>query len=350
MENIKKETKVSSPSSNSMQHKQIKVNNWRILELDSILQSGKSYTAKELSMLVGSHGSDGKPEFSPRTIQRDLEYMRDTLNAPIESDWRGYRYSEKNFFIKSIPLTEGEAFSISVINPLLEQYRNTPIENYLRQVFKKITECMPEKISVDTSFLNPRITFIPDRGEMIDGSFFKTVFDALKSCRTISFEYRPLQKKSFMLREIDPYHVVCQRGNWYVIGLCHDKGDIRIFSLGRMKNLKMTEKIFRIPPDFKPTDYFDAEMGVWFNKTEPFEVELLFDKEIGTYAANRIWHSEQVVEERDDGSVYVRFKTTQKQEVLRWILGQGHTVRVLSPRELVDEVKGEVERIRGMYV
>ncbi|MEE3313678.1 MAG: WYL domain-containing protein [Treponema sp.] len=134
-----------------------------------------------------------------------------------------------------------------------------------------------------------------------------------------------------------------------MIGLCHDKSDVRIFSLGRMKNLKMTEKTFHMPEDFKPCDYFDAEMGVWFNKTEPFEVELLFDKEIGTYAANRIWHSEQIVEERDDGSVYVRFKTTQKQEVLRWILGQGHTVKVLSPKELQKDVKAEIDRMREMY-
>lgn len=31
--------------------------------------------------------------------------MLDTLHAPIESDYRGYRYTEPNFFIKSIPLT-----------------------------------------------------------------------------------------------------------------------------------------------------------------------------------------------------------------------------------------------------
>ena len=151
--------------------KQIKLNSWRILEIDSYLQTGKAYTAAQLAKLVGSH-DDKKNEYSPRTIQRDLEYMLDTLGAPIESDYRGYRYTEPNFFIKSIPLTEGEAFSVAVLNPLLEQYRNTPLENQLRSVFKKITECLPERISVDTSFLNPKITFIPDRTESIDPSFF----------------------------------------------------------------------------------------------------------------------------------------------------------------------------------
>ena len=90
-------------------------------------------------------------------------------------------------------------------------------------------------------------------------------------------------------------------------------------------------------------------MGVWLSDKTPLTIELLVDKEIGTYALNRIWHSEQVVEKREDGSVYVKFETTQKKEVLRWVLGQGHTVKVLAPQELVDEVKGELEATRKMY-
>ena len=57
-------------------------------------------------------------------------------------------------------------------------------------------------------------------------------------------------------------------------------------------------------------------MGVWLSDKTPLEVELLVDKEIGTYALNRIWHSEQTVEERDDGSIYVKFQTTKGPEAI----------------------------------
>lgn len=40
----------------------------------------------------------------------------------------------------------------------------------------------------------------------------------LRQKRTIRFDYEPLQKTTYMQREIDPYHVVYQRGNWYVAG------------------------------------------------------------------------------------------------------------------------------------
>ena len=143
-----------------------------------------------------------------------------------------------------------------------------------------------------------------------------------------------------MERTIDPYHIVCQRGNWYVMGECHERDDIRIFSFSRMKSIKILKQKFKIPENFKPSDYFDTELGVWLSDKTPLTVELLVDKEIGTYALNRTWHSEQIVEERKDGSVYVKFQTTQK---------QGHTVKVLGPKELVDEVKEELESTRKMY-
>ena len=324
-----------------MSESQRKLSAWRIIKIDEILQDGRWHTLSEIS---------GKLEWKGiRTLQRDIEYMQDFFHAPIESSNKGFRYTEQNFFIKSIPLSEGEAFSLAALNPLLEQYRNTPLEEQLRAVFKKIVDCLPDRVTMETSFLNEKVTFIPDKTESIEAELFQKVFDALKTCRTLTFDYRPLQKSTYMERTIDPYHAVCQKGNWYVIGFCHDKSDVRIFSLGRMKNVHIQNKKFAYPKDFKASDYFDAEMGVWLSDKTPMTVELLVSAEIGTYAMQRLWHSEQVVEERSDGSVYVKFVTTQKKEVLRWVLGQGSTVKVLAPKALADEVRAECVKVCGMY-
>jgi predicted DNA-binding transcriptional regulator YafY len=78
-------------------------------------------------------------------------------------------------------------------------------------------------------------------------------------------------------------------------------------------------------------------------------VELLIAGEIGTYALERQWHDTQKVEQREDGSVYVKFTTTQMPEVLRWVLGQGHTVKALNPPELIEMIKTETEKVRDIY-
>jgi len=123
-----------------------------------------------------------------------------------------------------------------------------------------------------------------------------------------------------------------------------------MFSFARIRGAALTGEGFEVPGDFDPQAWFDREMGVWVpgRGEKPLVVELLFDKVVGTFARDREWHSGQVVEERADG-VYVKFETNQTPEVLRFVLGQGHTVKVLGPPELVDMARGEIERMRRIY-
>jgi predicted DNA-binding transcriptional regulator YafY len=319
-----------------------KVRTNRLLFIDERIRSGTYPNASTLAK---------KAEVAPRTILRDIDYLRLFYNAPIayNASHRGYYYTEPNFFVKSVLLTEGELFSIAIFDRLLEQYRHTPLEGNLREIFRKIVQSLPQKITVDSQFLTNRVSFIPDHEGIIDMKVFEVIFTALRTTATVSFEYRSLQKTVYTKRLMDPYHAICQRGNWYVIGYCHDRQEPRMFALSRIKNARTIDKTFRIPASFDPNEYFDKEMGVWASSRKPYTVEFVVDSEIGTYALDRQWHETQEVKENKDGSVRVKFTTTQIPEVLRWVLGQGHTVKVLKPPELVEMVKDEMEKVRGMY-
>ena len=122
-----------------------------------------------------------------------------------------------------------------------------------------------------------------------------------------------------------------------------------MFAFSRIRKAALTKETFGIPTDFNPEEYFDKEVGVWASSRMPYTVELQIDKEIGTYALDRRWHSTQEIKQNEDGSVYLKYTTNQLPEVFRWVLGQGHTVKALNPPELVDMVKAEIEKVRGMY-
>ena len=319
-----------------------KVKTNRLLLIDKAIRAGKYPNANTLAALA---------EVNSRTIQRDIEYMRDMYGAPLEYDptRRGYYYTEDNFFMKGVPLTEGELFSIALFDQLLEQYRNTPLEKALRDIFSKIIQCLPDKVSVDTGFLNSQVTFIPDIAGNIDLKVFETIFRALQKKQTVSFEYRSLEQSAYTMRKADPYHAICQRGNWYFIAYCHERREPRMFAFSRIRNVSLVKNNYTIPANFNPHVFFDKEIGVWASSRTAQTIKLRFEKEIGAYALDRRWHSTQAVKENKDGSVNVTFTTTQIPEVLRWVLGQGHTVKVLGPAGLVDMVKDEVEKVRGMY-
>ena len=319
-----------------------KVQNRRLIYIDNEIRNGKYPNKKNLAKHF---------EVSTRTIQRDIDFMRLEYLLPIEFDYHknGFYYTEDNTYLKVFALTEGELFSLALFDQLLEQYKNTPLENNLKNIFSKIINNLPENVTVDSAFFGNQTTFIPDQMGVIDPKNFETIFSALKNRHVLQYEYRPLQKTTWMTRRLNPLHAVCQKGNWYIIGWCHTKQNIRIFNFSRMKNTFETTETFEIPTDFSPDKYFDKEIGVWISARQKYTVELLISAEIGTFALERSWNKNQKIEQREDGSVWVSFETTQLPEIKRWVLGQGKTVKVLNPPELIEQIKNEIKEVAKFY-
>jgi predicted DNA-binding transcriptional regulator YafY len=247
-------------------------------------------------------------------------------------------------------LTEGELFSIALFDQLLEQYRNTPLESDLRAIFKKIVSSLPDNVTVDAGFISSSTSFIPEHAPKIDTKVFQKVFTALKTRHTLTFGYTHLDVTDYAIRTVDPYHAICHRATWYLLGYCHNRKMPRMYSFARISNPKITKQTFIVPSDFNPGIYFDKQMGVHASEQTPYTFELLVDKAISTYALQRIWHSTQDVKQNDDGSVYIKFTTTQLDEVFRWTLAQGSQVKVLNPPRLVTKIKTEIEKMGKMYV
>lgn len=319
-----------------------KVKSLRLLEIDRMIREGGYPNAPQL---------EKKFEVSRSTIMRDLEFLRERYNAPLEydADKNGYYYTDPTFFIKSVMLSEGELFTVSTIIPLLEQYKNTPLEASFKSIFQKITDMLPEEVSVNSSFASGGIQFISDPLPNIEAGVFNTVFKAVKLRVSMDFQYCSLGQQEYTPRRLNPYQVICQKGNWYVIGYCHKAEAVRIYSLSRMKKLSCTKKTFTVPADFDIRNHVDPNFGVWNNPTKPVKVELLFSKEISTYILERSWHEGQKMKQYKDGSVYLSFKSNQMQESLFWILHFGSAVKVLNPPELVEKVKKEAKKILKQY-
>lgn len=304
----------------------------RLMQIDHRIRNGEFPSVEEFQ---NEHG------VSRRTILRDIEFLRDRYNAPLEYDRekKGYYYSDPTFLIQNVFLTEGELFTVSTLFPLMEQFKNTPLENSFRSIMLKISEMLPEQVSVDSSFFNSDVSYISDPLPCIDESVFNSIFKAIKIKQTIQFDYKSSGKLDFDKKEIDCYKVVCQKGNWYVLGHSHKKAEIRIYALSRIHNIQFLDKYFTIPEDFDINKYVDLSFGIWNNKEPAIEYELLFSKEVSTYIMEREWHSNQIIEQKNDGSVLLKFSSNQKQQVLSWILGFGNVVKVLNPPELVKAVK-----------
>lgn len=153
-----------------------------------------------------------KLEVSRRTIIRDLEFLQDQYNAPIEYDsfHKRYYFTDKTFFVKRGMLSEAELLTVATMLPLMDQYKNTPLENAFKSVFEKLYDMLPTEIKVDSSFIND-VQFISDPLPKIDVEIFNGIFTSIRNKKTVQFGYRSIENTEWVPREFDPYKVICQK-------------------------------------------------------------------------------------------------------------------------------------------
>jgi proteasome accessory factor B len=88
-------------------------------------------------------------EVSRKTIVRDIAFMRDRLDLPIEYDplIQAYRYTQPVTAFPTINVTEGELLALLVAQRALEQYRGTPFHRQLEIAFEKLAGGLRDRIS-----------------------------------------------------------------------------------------------------------------------------------------------------------------------------------------------------------
>ena len=87
-------------------------------------------------------------EVTPKTIQRDITFMRDRLQLPLEYDdqTHGYRYSAD---VSAFPVFEvgaEELAGLFLARQALESIKGTQLEETMRDVFVRLTRAMEGKV------------------------------------------------------------------------------------------------------------------------------------------------------------------------------------------------------------
>lgn len=310
----------------------------RLVELDQQIRAGKY---PNCLTFAGEWGA------SQKTILRDIDFLRDQMGAPIEYDkaHKGYRYSNKNWFLPAMSLSEGALFDLLVASRALEQYQGTPVAKELKAVFDRISELMPEKISIRPELAFTRFTFTAPPSKPVDQRIWVTIVRGLQSQRQVKIAYQSVDAPQPKERTLAPYHIANLQGEWYVFGPASDHEKIRQYSMARISEAKLTDTQFEMATDFDPCKLLKHTFARFVIADKPQTVRVLFDKELAPWVLERQWHPSQRVKRRKDKSVELSFDVAGLFEVERWVLSWGRHAQVLAPAELAERVQ---EEARGM--
>ncbi len=288
-------------------------------------------------------------EVSRRTVERDLEAMRDELGAPLVYDRRsgGYYYSAPSFQLPLVNLTESEAAMLVTAAKLIEAYSGTPYRPVIERALRKLESLAAP---APAAGLEPPISFHlePLRGdETRVQEHFAVLGRARALGRTVEMEYYSASSDRATTRRIDPYELHRFSGAWYVVGWCHTRKQIRTFALDRIFSLRETTDCFVPPADFSVARHYGDAMGL--EHGEPVAVELWFDAYQARWIRERVWHSSQQLREGPDGCLWMSLRVGSLQQVKRWVLSMGSHARVLAPPELRLAVARELREATQAY-
>jgi predicted DNA-binding transcriptional regulator YafY len=288
-------------------------------------------------------------EVSAKTIQRDIDFMRDRLGLPIDYHPQefGFYYTEAVTGFPSIEVSEGEITALLVAQKALAQYKGTPFERPLHSAFRKLTDGLKDRLSFSWTDLEDVISFRSAGASVSDLELFEIVSKSVLRSVELEFEYRKLKSSGYERRHVRPYHLGCLENQWYLFGEDLDRGQLRTFALPRMRKVALTTKRFRRPADFSIAQVLSGSFGV-HSAGKKQRIRLQFDAFAARLVAERKWHESQRIRPLTDGSIILQLELGGLEEIERWVLSWGAHVEVLEParlREMIRDIAGSIAKL-----
>lgn len=288
-------------------------------------------------------------QVNAKTIQRDIDYMRLMLGAPIAYDQkqRGFHYEGDWRFLPSMFLDEREAKALMATKKVLSQYVGTPYYQEIGRALDKVLQYLPDTLPEGGFF--DVYSFARPSSEQPESSIFTTLEDAISQHLKVHITYDALTTGEQSKRIVRPYRLHYADDTWYLIGHCELRDEARAFVLRRMRKVKLLEnQPFTPDPGFNPDAYLDR-MFRFISGGHDKSIRIRFSPRQSAWIRERRWHQSQQIEENSDGSIDLVLNVSALDAVRSWVMQYGGDAEVIEPEELRSMVLREAATIVGMY-
>lgn len=295
----------------------------RLVGIIMILLQQNKVTAPELAKRF---------EVSVRTISRDIESLCQAgIPLVTTQGYGGGIFIAEGYKVDKSLFTEEELQTLFTGLGGLDSVSDT-----------SHTAAFLEKLSSREKQIQLEDTTIIDLASYYKGSLSQKIAlikRAITEKQVISFQY--YSQKGESRRRVEPYRLAFKWSCWYVLGYCLDRRDFRLFKLNRLWDLKQEKGGFEgreIPEeelDFEK--YFKAgtiHLKAVFAESEKYRL-------IECYSLKCFRVTEEGLLFEHDFANY--------EYMLEWIQSFGDRVRVLEPKELIEDCKRQAKGVLQMY-
>jgi predicted DNA-binding transcriptional regulator YafY len=317
------------------------IRQWSILR---DLEASRRLTIDDLAARTG---------VTTRTIRRDLEALQ-TSGFPLFDeliDGKRYWTLEAKAFrrLDDTGFTLAELSALYFSRTLVECLAATPFQQDVVSAFDKLAAALTPGMR---QFLDRLPLVIQSKGtapraasDKAEREYIARLLDATLNHRQTRMKYFSMSSSREKEYLIEPYRLVYSPGGMYLQAFVPEYGEIRTFSVDRIRGISLMEE------RFKPSEALDAAFAhsIGVNEGTPEQVEIAFEAHIAPYVRERRWHASQRHVDRKDGGVVLSLDVCNDWALRSWILSFGPLARVLKPAALASQIKDEIVRASERY-
>ena len=314
--------------------------------LDKCFRSPMLYQIQDL---IDACEKELQMSISRRTIYNDIDFMksRDGWDAPIDTikdgNRRYYHYTDPDFSIDKMPLSEAQLKQIQGAVNLLNSFEGLP-------QFKGLEDSLA-KIGLTAMNTEAKPCFGLDHNNYVGGLEHLTpLFNAIQYNTVLKIKYEPFDEDVMDL-VFHPQYLKQYNNRWYILGMEKDHPDqIWNLALDRIQSIETTKDYPYIPLDVDWKEYFDDIIGVTNLDNAPVEtVHFLVHGKTAHYLYTKPLHGSQVPKWLDDNTLDITLKVKINYELKRTLLSYAPSITILEPQSLIEEHKDTLKKALEQY-
>ena len=293
-------------------------------------------------------------EISRATFKRDLDYLRDRMNAPIVYDrsMGGYRFDKPNagdkIELPGLWFSEKEATALVLMQHLLANLDTSGLLSPHIAPLMDIVDGILGQSEVSAKELRKRIKVfgMSARKNVLEN--FEEVGVSLLKRQRLQLSYYSKGKNELTERAVSPQRLIFYRDNWYLDAYCHFRKGLRSFAMDGIRTAHVLEDKATEVPEKELHENFAESYGIFSGKATQ-RAKLRFTPEKARWVSAETWHGQQVSSFDKDGNYTLEFDYNQDPELVMEIMKHGDGVEVIGPASLKSKVRAELEKALKKY-
>ncbi len=276
-----------------------------------------------------------------------------TVDRPADAaaEQESYSLRSESFHLPEIEFTDEELAALQTALHLLDG--EFAYAEPLRLALQQITWGRPSPLRAPEQQRSVALGITASAGGHELSARLAKVETAIFRQKTITFDYYTMERDEVGARRVDPYHLLFQGGEFYLLGRAHERKAVRVFRLSRIRGkvayATKAEHDFRRPTDFDPRAY--ANRAEWQLGEERGTAEILLGERIAWQIERHFGRYGEIRAAEEEGSGDRVFLTTYgaPRMLVSWVLGLGEHARLLGPPELVEELARRLELVEQRH-